>query len=100
MSQPESHLLSIPHGFHSITPMIAVRDAPRAIEFYSNVFGATELPGRLVGSDGSILHAELQIGDSRLMIAEERTEFNRSPQTLGGTPVVLHLYVADVDDLA
>src|SRR5262245_33058692 len=92
--------MTIPRGSHSITAMIAVREAHKAIEFYTQVFGAFEWPGRLVGRDGKILHAELQIGDSRLMIAEEQTEFNRAPPSLGGTPVILHLYVDDVDDVA
>jgi PhnB protein len=91
---------SIPEGLHSITAMIAVRDAAKAIQFYMDVFGARELPGRLVNRDGKIMHAEVQIGDSRLMIAEEQPEFNRAPPTMGGTFIVLHLYVEDVDDVA
>jgi PhnB protein len=90
---------SIPEDYHTITPALAVRDASSAIEFYKKAFGATE-EIRLTDPDGKIAHAEIKIGDSRIMISDENPEFNRSPQSLGGSTVVIHLYVEDVDELA
>ena len=88
---------AIPEGWHSLTAYISVKGAKDAIEFYKNVFGAKET-GRLTMPDGSIGHAELEIGDSKIMIAEENEQWgNRSPQTIGGTPVSLCIYVEDVD---
>jgi len=88
---------AIPEGWHSLTAYISVKGAIAAIEFYKNSFGAKET-GRLTMPDGSIGHAELEIGDSKIMIAEENEQWgNRSPQTIGGTPVSLCLYVEDVD---
>jgi len=87
----------IPDGYHSITPYIIVGDGARAIEFYREAFGATEL-FRMDAPSGKIGHAEIRIGDSHIMLADEHPEMNaRSPQTLGGSPVSLMLYVADVD---
>ena len=88
----------IPEGFHALTAMLAVRDAARAIEWYKRIFGATET-NRLTDPNGTIAHAELRIGDSTLMLAEEHPDYNRSPETLGGTSVILNLYVEDVDTL-
>lgn len=88
---------AIPEGWHSITAYISVKGAIDAIEFYKNAFGAKET-GRLTMPDGSIGHAELEIGDSKIMIAEENEQWgNLSPQTIGGTPVSLCIYVEDVD---
>lgn len=88
---------AIPEGWHSVTAYISVKGAEDAIEFYKNAFGAKET-GRLTMPDGSIGHAELEIGDSKIMIAEENEQWgNLSPQTIGGTPVSLCLYVEDVD---
>jgi PhnB protein len=88
---------AIPEGWHSVTAYISVKGAESAIEFYKNAFGAKET-GRLTMPDGSIGHAELEIGDSKIMIAEENKQWgNLSPQTIGGTPVSLCLYVEDVD---
>ena len=90
----------IPEGFHTATAYLNVRDAARALEFYKKAFGAKELM-RLVGPGGKVLHAEIKIGDSVIMIAEEVEEWgNLSPQTLGGSPVRIVLYVEDVDALA
>ena len=88
----------IPEGFHTITPHIVVRDAKAAIEFYKKAFGAQELHCS-TGPDGkSIIHATLKIGDSRLMLNDEFPEWQcHGPQTIGGTPVTIHLYVEDVD---
>ncbi|WP_423128226.1 VOC family protein [Gaoshiqia sp. Z1-71] len=88
---------AIPEGWHALTAYISVKGAVEAIEFYKNAFGAKET-GRLTMPDGSIGHAELEIGDSKIMLAEENDQWgNRSPQTIGGTPVSLCLYVEDVD---
>lgn len=88
---------AIPEGYHSVTPYIIVSDAAGAIEFYKGAFGATEL-FRMDGPGGKIHHAEIKIGDSHIMLADEHLEMNaRSPRTLGGSPVSLMLYVTDVD---
>ena len=87
----------IPEGYHSVTPYLYMSDAARAIEFYKQVFGATEL-FRFDAPGGKIGHAEIKIGDSHVMLADECPEMDeRSPQTVGGTPVGLLLYVEDVD---
>jgi PhnB protein len=87
----------IPDGYHAVTPYLIVRDAARAIDWYKQVLGATELM-RLNGPDGRVGHAELRLGDSTIMLADEHPEVGaRSPRTVGGTPVSLLLYVEDVD---
>jgi len=87
----------IPDGYHAVTPYLIVKGAARAIEFYEVAFGAREL-FRMPQPDGRVGHAELQIGDSRLMLADEHPEIGaRSPQSIGGSPVTIHLYVPDVD---
>jgi PhnB protein len=88
---------SIPDGYHTLTPYLSIQGASDAIEFYKKAFGATEVM-RMPQPDGRIGHAELQIGDSRLMLADEFPEMDfRSPRAFGGSPVHLHLYVEDVD---
>jgi PhnB protein len=90
----------IPEGYHSVTPYLTMSDAARAIEFYKEVFGATEVM-RMDAPGGKIGHAEIKIGDSHVMLADECPEMDsRSPQTVGGTPVELLLYVEDVDAVA
>jgi PhnB protein len=88
----------IPEGYHTITPYLVIRDASAAIEFYKRAFGATER-SRSLGPDGkSIINAQLEIGNSMLMVMDEAPEWgSKSPLTLGGTPAVIHLYVEDVD---
>ena len=87
----------IPAGYHSVTPYIIVHDAQAAIEFYKNAFGATEVL-RLAAPDGAIVHAEVKIGDSHVMLAGEHPEFGAiSPKTLGGSPVSLMIYCEDAD---
>lgn len=86
-----------PENEPTISPYLTIKGAKAAIEFYIQVFGAKEV-GRLLGSDGSIGHCELQIGDSNIMLAEESPEWgNVSPTTLGDSPVTITLYVEDVD---
>jgi PhnB protein len=90
----------IPDGYHSITPYLIIKDASRAIEFYKKAFGAVEVL-RLPGPDGKVAHAEIKIGDSLLMIGEESAAMGaRSPETLGGSPVGIYLYVNNVDAVA
>lgn len=90
----------VPEGYHTITPYIAVHDGEAAIEFYKEAFGATEL-SRHPGKEGKgVGHAELQIADSRLMLADEYPDIGfKGPRTLGGSAVMLHLYVEDCDAL-
>lgn len=100
-STPEKKKVKpIPEGHHSVNPNLCVKGAARAIEFYKKALGAAEVM-RLRMPDGSIGHAEIQIGDSRIMLSEEFPDFgNRSPQSIGGTPVSVLLDVPDVDSLA
>jgi PhnB protein len=87
----------IPEGYHSITPYLIVKGAAKAIDFYKAAFGATEL-FRMAQPDGRVGHAEIRIGDSVVMLADEHPDMGaRSPQTIGGTPLSLLLYVPDVD---
>jgi PhnB protein len=87
----------IPKGFHTITPDLVVRDGAQAIDFYKRAFGAEEL-FRIEGVPGKIGHAELKIGDSIIMLSDEMPGgCSASPQSLGGTPVNIFLYVKDVD---
>ncbi len=89
----------VPEGSHTITPYLVVRDAARAIDYYKRAFGAKERD-RMAGPDGRIMHAELQIGDSILMLSDEFPMGQcRSPQSLGGTSAQLYLHVEDVDSL-
>lgn len=87
----------IPDGYHTVTPYLIVQGAAKAIEFYKQAFGARELM-RFEGPGGALGHAELQIGDAVIMLADEHPQMgHRGPQALGGTPVSLVLHVADVD---
>ena len=87
---------AIPKGYHSLTPYLCVAGAARAIEFYKKAFGAQELM-RMEHGD-KVGHAEIQIGDSRVMIADEFPDIGfLGPGSFGGSPVYLHLYVQDVD---
>jgi PhnB protein len=87
----------IPDGYHTLTAYLTVRGASDAIEFYKKAFGATELC-RLNMPDGKIAHGEFKIGDSIFMISDENPEWDiASPEKLGGSPVALHLYVADAN---
>jgi PhnB protein len=87
----------IPHGHHTVSPYLIVGDATSALEFYQTAFGGHELM-RLPAPQGRIGHAEIKIGDSVVMLADENAEFDaRSPRAFGGSPVSIHLYVEDVD---
>jgi PhnB protein len=87
----------IPDGYHTVTPHLAVRNAAKALEFYAKAFGAEEL-FRMPGPGGVVMHAEVRIGDSNIMIGEEDPQRGAtSPQTIGGSPVGLLIYVKDVD---
>jgi PhnB protein len=87
----------IPDGYPVLTPYLIVADGDAAIAFYRKAFGATERL-RLTAPDGRIGHAELTIGDSVIMLADEHPQHNaHGPAHFGGSPVTLHLYVADVD---
>jgi PhnB protein len=87
----------IPEGYHTATPYLIAKGAASAIEFYKKAFGAKEVM-RLADPTGKIGHAEIQIGDSRIMLADEHPEMDiRGPQSLGGTPVGICLYVPNVD---
>jgi PhnB protein len=93
----DSKIPPVPAGHRSLAPYLCVRDAARAIGFYTRAFGAKEL-FRMPGPDGRISHAEIQIGDSVLMLADEKPEQGaRSPEAYGGTPASVFLYVPDVD---
>jgi uncharacterized glyoxalase superfamily protein PhnB len=86
-----------PTGYHTVTPSIVVRDAAQAIDFYTRAFGAVETV-RMPGPDGKIMHAEIQIGDSRIMLGEENAQWGTvSPLSTNGLPSSLHIYVADAD---
>ncbi len=90
---------AIPDGYHSVTPYLSIKGAGDAIEFYKKAFGAREVM-RMPQPDGRVGHAEIQLGDSRVMLADEFPEMDfRSPQSIGGTPVHLHVYVEDADAL-
>jgi PhnB protein len=88
---------AIPDGYHTLTPYMTVRDAARAIEFYKQAFGAVE-KGVMKGPDGKVMHAELRIGDSLFMLADEFPQYGSlSPLSTGGSGMGLHIYVEDVD---
>jgi len=87
----------IPEGYHSVTPYLILSNASEAIAFYKKALGAEEVL-RLDGPGGRIHHAEIKIGDSRIMLADEHIEIQAlSPKTIGGSPVSIHLYDEDVD---
>jgi PhnB protein len=88
----------IPDGYHAVTPYLFIKGAGRAIEFYKKVFGAKErLRMQMPGGD-AVAHAELEFGNSVVMLADECPAMEaKSPQAIGGSPVMIHLYVDDVD---
>lgn len=93
----KSNVKPIPDGYHALTPYLYIRGAAKAIDFYKAAFGAEEL-FRMEGAPGTIGHAELRIGDSIFMLADEEPKWNiKSPETLGGSGSALMVYVNDVD---
>jgi PhnB protein len=91
----------IPKDYNSVTPYLIVRGAAQAIDYYKKVFGATEIM-RMPGPDGKIGHAELKIGTSRIMLADESPSMGPghiSADTVGGSPVSLYVYLPNVDDV-
>jgi PhnB protein len=91
----------IPKGYNSVTPYLIIKGAAQAIEYYKKVFGATETV-RMNGPDGKVGHAELKIGDSHIMLADENPgmgEGHTSATTVGGSPVSLYVYLPDVDSV-
>ena len=92
-----SKVKAIPEGYHNVTPYLIINGAARALDYYKNVFGATERM-RMPGPDGKIGHAEITIGDSMIMLADEHVEMGaRAPGAFGGSAVSIMLYVNDVD---
>src|SRR5207253_5270331 len=89
----------IPQGYHTVTPYLVIDGAAKAIDFYKKAFGATEIM-RMPGPGGKIGHAEIKIGDSPIMMADEHPEMGaRSPKAFGGTPVSILLCVEDADNV-
>ena len=96
-AQPKKKVLPVPKGYHAVTAYLSIRGAAQAIDFYKRAFGAKELL-RMPGPDGKVGHAELRIGDSHVMLADEMPAMQfLAPPARGGTTVHLHLYVNDVD---
>jgi PhnB protein len=94
-----ANVKAIPDGYHSVTPYLYTRNAVAALDFYKSVFGATEVL-RMPGPGGKIMHAEINIGDSRIMLADENPETGAlGPLTVGGSSSSLYVYVADVDSV-
>jgi PhnB protein len=94
-----SNVPYIPKGFNTVTPYLIVKGADRAIEYYKSVFGA-KVDVRMDGPGGRVMHAELQIGDSRIMLADENPDMPQgatSATTIGNSPVSIYLYLPDVD---
>ncbi len=93
-----SSVKPIPDGFQTITPHITVRDVVKAIEFYKTAFGAETVGIMYMPDKKTVMHAQIKIGNSPLMMAEEAPQWgSASPLMLGNSPVILHLYVKDVD---
>jgi PhnB protein len=90
----------IPDGYHTVTPYLVISGAAKAIEFYKQAFGAEEL-FRMADPSGKVGHAEIKIGDSIIMLADEHPEMGyKGPKSYGGSPVGIMLYVRDVDAVA
>lgn len=96
-----SKVSPIPQGFHSVTPYLVIKGAAQAIDYYKKVFGATEVV-RMNGPNNTVGHAELQIGDSRIMLADENPQMGEghaSATTIGASPVSLYVYLPNVDEV-
>jgi len=94
------HVQPIPERYRAATPYLCIKDAARALDFYAKAFGARQVM-RLDGPDGRVMHAEIEIGAAPVMLADECPQMQvRSPQSIGGSPVSVYVYVEDVDALA
>ena len=94
-----SPVKAIPEGYNSVTPYLIIHGAAKALDYYKDVFGATVLV-RMDAGPNSVAHAEIKIGDSIVMLADEQPEMGFvGPKSVGGSPVCLLLYVADVDSV-
>jgi uncharacterized glyoxalase superfamily protein PhnB len=99
MKKRAKKALPIPKGYHVVTPSLVVRGADKAIEFYKKAFGAKEL-NRMPGPDGKLMHAEIRIGDSIVMLSDEFPQMgSSSPETVGGISASLMIYTKDADAL-
>ena len=93
-----NNVKKIPKGYHTITPSLIVKDGLKAIEYYKKVFGAIDKGTMMMPNNKAVAHAELQIGDSKIILTDEFPEMKcMSPPSIGGSPVSLYLYVEDVD---
>ena len=93
-----NNVKKIPKGYHTITPSLIVKDGLKAIEYYKKVFGAIDKGTMMMPNNKAVAHAELQIGDSKIMLTDEFPEMKcMSPPSIGGSPASLYLYVEDVD---
>src|SRR5262245_63264735 len=92
-----SRVKPVPEGHHTVTPYLTIKNAAKALEFYTRAFGAIE-SYKLMMPDGRVGHAEIRLGDSLIMLSDEFPEFGgKAPEALGGSPVSSNLYVGDVD---
>ncbi len=90
---------AIPDGYHTATPYLTIRNAAAALDFYKKAFGADEM-FRMASPDGKVGHAEIRLGDSAIMLSDEFPDMGaKSPESLGGSPVMIHLYVENADAL-
>jgi len=93
-----ANVRAVPEGMHTITPHLVVKDGAKAIDFYKKAFGAKETR-RALAPDGRVMHAELKVGDSTIFLADEFPEMGSKGPSPGQSPVALHVYVDNVDDL-
>lgn len=92
-----SKVQATPEGYHTVTPYLIIKNAAKAIEFYKEAFGATERM-RMVTPEGQVMHAEIRIGDSTIMLCDESAKCNAfSPESIGGTAISIMLYQEDAD---
>ena len=89
----------IPSGYKTLNVFLPVKNAPKALEWYNRAFGAEEIM-RLTDPNGVVVHAEMKMSDTIFMLVEEDDRFSKSPASLGGTSVIMQLYVGDVDAFA
>ena len=87
----------VPEGYHTITPQLSLDNAAQTIDWYKRALGAEEI-GRSLGPDGKVMHAEIKIGDSRIMV-NDVMQGSKGPQALGGSPASMWLYVENSDQL-